>query len=235
MASLHELATREKALQKLDEEYRRYRQALEAAYALAEEMMQKALQPVHAELQTMRERLETMSGTSESNPLVIAPPESASSNNQVSNMLTPLHEGSAAQSQRRGRGRKKETERETVKSRRIRWGNTDEEIRQTVFEQLKSLEDKGKEITITTIKAEVPSMMRYVYGERALFKGIGELVDEYRQARSSKKESTSIASRVIELPNRIDGVDFEGPDPDPGAGSAPVITVEREAALFTTD
>ncbi|MZP28213.1 hypothetical protein GTO91_00545 [Heliobacterium undosum] len=234
----NDVATREKALQTLDEEYRRYRQALEAAFTMAETMMQKALEPVRTELQTIRERLESMPTTpdipqipgqgiltdlSESAPNLAAP---GSAENSAGS-----GEGGAA---RRPRSRKKEKTEEKAKAPRIRWGTTDEEIRHTVFEQLRSLEEKGKDITITTIKSEVPSMMRYVYGDKALFKGIGELLEEYR-SEGVKKEPSSIASQVIELPSRREGSDFDGPEPDPAPISAPMVTVESEAALFKPD
>ncbi|MTV48685.1 hypothetical protein GJ688_06795 [Heliobacillus mobilis] len=232
MGSLQDLATREKALQTLDEEYRRYRQALEAAFSLAEEMMQKALEPVRSELQTIRERLETMPSNADYAQGVgqgILADLSESAPNLANSVVSG--ESQSSSGQRRTRPRKKEKEEERMKGSRIRWGNTDDEIRNTVFEQLKALEERGKEITITTIKAEVPSMMRYVYGERALFKGIGDLLEEYRTAMG-KKDSLSIASRVIELPHRPENADFDGPDPDPGPISSPSVGVETEAALF---
>ncbi|MBM7865358.1 hypothetical protein GTO89_01065 [Heliobacterium gestii] len=228
--SSYDVATREKALQTLDDEYRRYRQALEAAFTLAETMMQKALEPVRSELQTIRERLELMPATPDI-PQIPGQGILADLSESAPNLVAPGAASGEGNAGRRPRGRKKEKTEEKAKAPRIRWGTTDEEIRHTVFEQLRSLEEKGKEITITTIKTEVPSMMRYVYGEKALFKGIGELLEEYR-SEAVKQESPTIASQVIELPSRREGSDFDGPEPDPAPISVPLTTVEREAALF---
>ncbi|ABZ83101.1 hypothetical protein HM1_0487 [Heliomicrobium modesticaldum Ice1] len=226
----NEVATREKALQRLDEEYRRYRQALEAAFTLAETMMQKALEPVRTELQTIRERLESMP-TMPDIPQIPGQGILTDLSERAPDLAAPGSAENSGGAARRPRSRKKEKSEEKAKTPRIRWGTTDEEIRHTVFAQLRSLEEKGKDITITTIKAEVPSMMRYVYGEKALFKGIGELLEEYR-SEGVKQASSPAASQVIELPSRKDGSDFDGPEPDPAPMSAPTVTVESEAALF---
>ncbi|KAB2952594.1 hypothetical protein F9B85_07985 [Heliorestis acidaminivorans] len=227
MNLLQDRVTREKALQKLDEEHQRYRQVLEATYALSEEMMQATLEPLHKELIAIREQIESIKTTALSQEKIEVT-ERALENEKK--------EQEEKRSSARVRGNRKKEER-SPKS-RIRWGNTDEEIRKTVFEQLHSLEQKGKDITITTIKSEVPSMMRYVYGDKALFKGIGDLMDEYKDAKNNEEKevekNSTFISRVIELPN-IDNNDFDGPGTDPDAGAMPIVTVEQEAAFFRSE
>lgn len=72
--------------------------------------------------------------------------------------------------------------------RRIRWGSTPEEIRRTVFEQIALLEAKGRELTTETIKAEVPSLLRWIYGERALFDGMEGLRRAYESERRGNSD-----------------------------------------------
>ncbi|MDD4587508.1 MAG: hypothetical protein PHC60_03825 [Heliobacteriaceae bacterium] len=213
-----ELATKEKALQKLDEEYRRYRQALEAAFSLAEEMLQRVLVPVRDDLQSIREQLSTMQ-TGQWQQTV---PDGEGKLPPGEKLIALPQDAAGLASQRgRGRSRKKEINPETGNPRRIRWGSTTEEIRRTVFNQLQLLEGRGKEITITTIKAEIPSMMRYVYGEKALFKGIGDLLTEYRQEHQIQE--SPVGMRVVELPARVDDHRL----------SLPIV--EQEAAQFSSE
>ncbi|TCP62071.1 hypothetical protein [Heliophilum fasciatum] len=70
-------------------------------------------------------------------------------------------------------------------NRRIRWGNSPEEIRQCVFHQLLRLQATGKPICVSTIKNEVPGMLRWLYGEKAVFRGLKGLHQEFHRQLSS--------------------------------------------------
>ncbi|QGG49386.1 hypothetical protein [Heliorestis convoluta] len=236
MNLLQDKITKEKALQKLDEEHRRYRQVLEAAYALSEEMMQAALEPLHKELQAIRGQVETIK--------TMAQPQVQDKEHYQESEQKAQEKKSTP----RGRNNRKKEEKSTRS--RIRWGNTEEEIRKTVFEQLQSLESRGKEITITTIKTEVPSMMRYVYGDKALFKGIGELMEEYEEAKSSdtyqedsnsnnvsknyKEEQSTLMSRVVELP-AMERPSFNLTDSAEDTERMPFAQTEQETVLYRSE
>ncbi|MCL6522496.1 MAG: hypothetical protein K6U79_09040 [Firmicutes bacterium] len=71
---------------------------------------------------------------------------------------------------------------------RIRWGSTPEEIRETVFRQLDLLRSRGRELTTETIKSEVPSLLRWIYGERALFEGMEGLRRAYESQRGGQSD-----------------------------------------------
>ncbi|MDI3299269.1 MAG: hypothetical protein QJR08_08880 [Bacillota bacterium] len=71
---------------------------------------------------------------------------------------------------------------------RIRWGSSPEEIRRTVFRQIDLLQARGRELTTETIKAEVPSLLRWIYGERALFDGMEGLRRAYESQRRGKSD-----------------------------------------------
>lgn len=66
-------------------------------------------------------------------------------------------------------------------SKRIRWGSSQEEIKATIFQHLQRLQASGKPICVETIKLEVPGMLRWLYGEKAVFKGLKGLHQEYRK------------------------------------------------------
>lgn len=73
--------------------------------------------------------------------------------------------------------------------RRIRWGSTPEDIRATVFQQLDQLLADGEELSTEVIKQRVPSMLRWIYGERAVFNGIEGLREEFRRARAAATQA----------------------------------------------
>ncbi|ABZ84882.1 hypothetical protein HM1_2351 [Heliomicrobium modesticaldum Ice1] len=63
---------------------------------------------------------------------------------------------------------------------RIRWGSTPEEIKSSVFQQLQRLQEMGSPICVETIKNKVPGMLRWLYGDKAVFNGLKGLQQEYR-------------------------------------------------------
>ncbi|MCW2278365.1 hypothetical protein [Heliophilum fasciatum] len=250
MVSLEALASKEKALMRLDEEHRRYRQALEAAFTLAEEMLRQALEPMRTEMQAMREQLMSVHAKMEERATIetITGGEHDGQGLSEATGQEPVTTHSAPA---RGRGRRKTIDTpDKERNARIRWGTTEEEIRQTVFEQLQLLEKRGKEITITTIKTEVPSMMRYVYGERALFCGIGDLIEEYRMAQAPNdgqdskeakeaKEPVTVMSRIAELPQPAPISDSVSASPNPTLPIMPAFDLaarsENVAAMETNE
>ena len=65
---------------------------------------------------------------------------------------------------------------------RIRWGTTDEEIRQTVRARARALLEEGQALTVSNIQKQVPSMLRYLYGEKAVFTGLKGLIQDLEAA-----------------------------------------------------
>lgn len=66
----------------------------------------------------------------------------------------------------------------TPGSRRIRWGNSDEEIRQTVLAEAARIRDRTGRLDVATLRAELPSVFRFLYGDRAVFAGVKGLAQE---------------------------------------------------------
>jgi hypothetical protein len=63
-------------------------------------------------------------------------------------------------------------------TRRIRWGNSDEEIRQTVLAEAARIRDRTGKLDVATLRAELPSVFRFLYGDRAVFAGVKGLAAE---------------------------------------------------------
>ncbi|MBM7868458.1 hypothetical protein GTO89_16430 [Heliobacterium gestii] len=78
---------------------------------------------------------------------------------------------------------------------RIRWGSTPEEIKSSVFLQLQRLQDMGSPICVETIKNEVPGMLRWLYGEKAVFNGLKGLQQEYRLYYESHSQGNAFSGR----------------------------------------
>lgn len=72
--------------------------------------------------------------------------------------------------------------------RRIRWGSSPEDIRATVFRQLEEMLQDGEELSTELIKRRIPSMLRWIYGERAVFNGIEGLREEFRRLRAAGRQ-----------------------------------------------
>ena len=62
---------------------------------------------------------------------------------------------------------------------RIHWGSEPQQIRETVFRELDHLREQNLEITTETIKARIPSLLRWIYGDHAIFDGIDGLRAAY--------------------------------------------------------
>ncbi len=76
-----------------------------------------------------------------------------------------------------------ETKVDTAPTRRhrIRWANDSVTIRHQVLDRLRSLSREGKEINTRTIREEAPGLLRWLYGKKAVFRGVGELLEAYRE------------------------------------------------------
>ncbi|MTV48870.1 hypothetical protein GJ688_07730 [Heliobacillus mobilis] len=196
MRQSEEMSPQDKALQQLDADYQRYRQSVEFAFKMAQELVNRALDPVVSELASVRNVLQDLQTTiqvekQEQSNLAETLGEAATS---LTAEETDSEATETMEAPRRGR-RKKVVEPIKVKPNRIRWGSTEEEIKNTIFEQLRLLEEHGKEITVTNIKEDVPSMMRFLYGKDALFQGINALIEEYEQI---KKGGNAVPEEIKE-------------------------------------
>ncbi|KAB2952399.1 hypothetical protein F9B85_09600 [Heliorestis acidaminivorans] len=219
------LSAQEKALQELDAEYLRYRKALETAFSTAETMVEKALQPLIEEIVTLRLTVEkNLPSTSKTEQEAQAEGmakektlfEIGIKEITFPDVIKPVialskEEKQALLGQKSKRGRKKKVidataiEAKKEKSSRIRWGSTEEEIKKTVFEKLSNLESQGLEINVNNIKSQYASMMRYLYGNDAIFKGIPALMEEYEALKSSNSEQ----KRLILVKNEVNTANLD--------------------------
>lgn len=135
-------------LDRMDDEYRHYRQATEKALDAVAEVVKLGIEPLWTEVEALRERVAA---------------------------LAPLVEGKGAGpvvAQAGGAGRPALARQATAGRKRIRWGSEPMAIRGTVFEQLRQLLNEGEEISTEVIKQRIPSMLRWIYGQKAVFDGI---------------------------------------------------------------
>lgn len=149
-------------LARMDEEYQNYRRATEKTLDAVSEILQLGLDPVYQELAKVQQRLNAVLGEAAEWP--------AGDDGRP--------RGGAAPGEAAVQARKK----------RIRWGATPEDIRETVFSQLNELVERGEEISTETIKEHVPSMLRWIYGDRAVFEGIEGLRREFLRRREGRTE-----------------------------------------------
>lgn len=155
---LHEAPTLKSVLlARMDEEYKNYRQATERTLDAVAEIVQLGLEPVCREMAAVRQRLDQIAGLLADEGYQGAPLK-----------FTPLPSG--------------EDSAVMTRKKRIRWGSSPDDVRETVFAQLRELVAAGEEISTETIKQRVPSMLRWIYGDRAVFAGIEGLRREFLQA-----------------------------------------------------
>ncbi len=152
-------------LARLDEEYRNYRLATEKTLDAVAEIMKLGIDPLYAELAELKEQVAALHARVEAIAGGSWTPGGDALPAPASLAHTPA------------RGRK----------RRIRWGSTPEAIRQTVFHQLRLLIDEGEEISTETIKQRCPSMLRWIYGDKAVFEGIEGLRREFFGSEGGKE------------------------------------------------
>lgn len=137
-------------LNKMDEEYRNYRLATEKTLDAVAQLLFMALEPLRDTLAGLDARLARLEGREPSLP-------ARASSETAAQPARP----------RRSSGKP-----------RIRWGSTEEEIRQTVRARAQALLQEGHALTVSNIQKEVPSMLRYLYGEKAVFPGLKGLIQD---------------------------------------------------------
>ncbi|MZP30373.1 hypothetical protein GTO91_11685 [Heliobacterium undosum] len=224
MRQFNEFSPHDKALLQLDADYQRYRQSVEFAFQLAQDLVNRALEPVMNELTSVRQALEELKATvkEESERQASAAEAAAEAASEAVETTIELVD----EAPRRGR-RRKVAEPVAVKPARIRWGSSEDEIKATIFEQLRLLEERGKEITVTNIKEEVPSMMRFLYGKDAMFQGINALIEEYQRRKSAGELPVQTAAA-----DEVDAEDAMVPEGDvmPELAETEDLAVEQGAA-----
>ncbi|ABZ82806.1 hypothetical protein HM1_0187 [Heliomicrobium modesticaldum Ice1] len=193
MRQFNEFSPHDKALLQLDADYQRYRQSVEFAFQLAQDLVNRALEPVMNELTALRQALEELKATVKEESERQA--SAASATPEAATEAVETISGLVGETPRRGR-RRRAAGPVAVKPPRIRWGNSEDEIKATIFEQLRLLEERGKEITVTNIKEEVPSMMRFLYGKDAMFQGISALFEEYQRRKSASELPVQTAAEA---------------------------------------
>lgn len=159
-------ALKEALLGRLDEEYRTYRLAIERTVEAVNQLVGAALQSTHRQIAELGERVRVLEGA-------LADRREAAGGGARAAVPVTLKEagGEAGEDSRVARPARK----------RIRWGSTPEEIKSTTFRVLEGLQKSGERITVGLIRARTPSMMRWLYGEKAVFAGLRGLLEEYQQ------------------------------------------------------
>lgn len=146
-------------LDKMDQEYQNYRLAVERTLDAVADVVTLAVENLALEVVELRERVAQL----EERQAGSGPAEPETEQAAASQ---------ASPSPRRHR--------------RIRWGSNTEEVRRTCFKQLERLEHSGEPITTETIKRHVPGMLRWLYGENAIFSGIEGLRKAYTRQNGQK-------------------------------------------------
>lgn len=168
---------KEVLLARMDEEHKNYRQATERTIDAVAELVKVVVEPIAHALWETIDRVDAVEAALSEVGLAVAGPAAA---------------GAAGSKERRARGGAGRRAGGTgatsrvgaqagpgahvgptvVATSRIRWGSTPEQIRPVVAQQLKRLSGEGKNIDTKTIRAEVPSMLKWLYGKRAVFSGL---------------------------------------------------------------
>lgn len=159
-------ALKEALLGRLDEEYRTYRLAIERTVEAVNQLVGAALQSTHRQIQQLDERVRVIEGALADKREAAGGEARAAGPATVKGAVRQGQEGPAAARPAR---------------KRIRWGSTPEEIKSTTFRVLEGLQKSGERITVGLIRARTPSMMRWLYGEKAVFAGLRGLLEEYQQ------------------------------------------------------
>ncbi|MEW6724188.1 MAG: hypothetical protein AB1331_04595 [Bacillota bacterium] len=146
-------------MERLDQEHRNYRLAIERTLDAVGEIMLNALEPVTQQLDDLTARVSRL----EQSPLA-----------ETADVNDPAEFGALDADL--------ELEGTRTASGRIRWGKTPEEIRHRVLEELRRLEREGKEVCIKTLREELPSCLRWLYGKTAVFNGLGDAKEAMKTA-----------------------------------------------------
>ncbi|GEM_PF-6403202 len=170
-------------LQKMDEEYKSYRLATERTLDGVAELLSMALEPLRDALLEMDGRLAALESmatgaSTTGSPAAGTTGERRDSQASTAPPVTTPHRG-------RGRAAAAAAPVEPAPARtrkpRIRWGSSADEIRQTVRAHASALLAQGQELTVSNIQKQVPSMLRYLYGEKAVFEGLKGLIRDLEE------------------------------------------------------
>lgn len=142
---------KEALLARLDEEYRNYRLAIERTVEAVSQLVGAALRDLTGEVSVLRNRVQD------------------------------LEEAVRKFNGQEQAGNGPERREPRMARRRIRWGTTPDEIKATSFQVLEDLEKTGERITVGLIRSRAPSLMRWLYGEKAVFTGLKGLLEEYER------------------------------------------------------
>lgn len=154
----HSPALKEALLARLDEEYRTYRLAIERTVEAVNQLLGAALSATDRRLEDLEKRVAALEGRA------------------VQDAAPPAPAGAVAAGGEQAGGAGPRPARK-----RIRWGSTPEEIKCTTFRVLEGLQRSGERITVGLIRRRTPSMMRWLYGDKAVFAGLKGLLEEYRR------------------------------------------------------
>lgn len=183
------LALREALLARMDQEYQSYRQAVLQAVDTAEDLVRMDLRSLRDDVAEMRARLAALESRLAGAPpaapaTAAAPPGTSAAGVPTGAPFTAPDAaglpGPAAMAARR----------------RIRWGSSPDTVRDTVFAQLSGLVDDPDLVSTELIKQRIPSMLRWIYGERAVFKGIEGLRREFREHWFARRSAAGASGPV---------------------------------------
>ncbi|HEY3313794.1 MAG TPA: hypothetical protein VGL40_00735 [Bacillota bacterium] len=165
-------------LSKMDEEYKTYRMATERTIDAVAEVVKLAIEPLATEVCRALDRLEELEATLAAHGLIGGKQRRVRANDARRSAL-----GGGAEAP-------------TAPSTRIRWGSSPEEIRSIVAEQIRRLMADGKNIDTKTIRAEVPSMLKWLYGKKAVFSGLEDAKRTALRPLSASETAYSDAAPV---------------------------------------
>jgi len=175
---------KEVLLSKMDEEYKNYRLATEKTIDAVAEVVRMGFEPLARELGAALDRLDELeavvaaAGLTEADLPAAGLPAADLPASGLPGTSTPASAGPVARARRTPNGSPRAASAAgagnpvAAPSARIRWGSTPAEIRSIVARQLQRLNAEGKNIDTKTIRAEVPSMLKWLYGKRAVFDGL---------------------------------------------------------------
>ncbi|MHB0886546.1 MAG: hypothetical protein ACYC41_11780 [Bacillota bacterium] len=154
---------KEVLLARMDEEHKNYRQATERTIDAVAELVKVIVEPIAHALWETIDRVEVV--------------ETALASTGLAEVKERRARGGAGrraggESGSAGAGAGSAGGPTVVASSRIRWGATPGQIRPVVAQQLQRLCAEGKNIDTKTIRAEVPSLLKWLYGKKAVFSGL---------------------------------------------------------------
>jgi len=172
-------ALKEVLLSRLDEEYRHYRLAIERTVQAVNDLVGASVHRVAGEIAELRQQVASLQAAVGQGARQPGRRAMGAIRVVEGGAIPPAAGGNTAETVATCRPVKRRPE--AGRTRRIRWGNTPEEIKSTSFQVLQRLEQDGGRITVGVIRSQAPSMMRWLYGEKAVFSGLKGLLEEYQQ------------------------------------------------------